>query len=88
MPIVGRNPRRRHHYTFMGSQAGLFDRQATSYSEYRPSYPEELYRHILKFCNYDAEPEVALDIATGSGQAAVELSKYFVKVRQFFSLHI
>ena len=64
----------------MALQSSLFDRQAASYAEYRPSYPEELYRHILKFCDYNSKPQVALDAATGSGQAAVELAKHFEKV--------
>ena len=64
----------------MGTGTGLFDRQAASYAQYRPSYPEELYRHILKFCDFKAKPKVALDIATGSGQAAVEIARWFEKV--------
>ena len=64
----------------MGADAGLFDRQAVSYAEYRPSYPEDLYRDILKFCNFASKPKIALDIATGNGQAAVELANHFEKV--------
>lgn len=64
----------------MGSEDGLFDRQAASYAEFRPSYPEGLYQQILKFCDFKDKPNLALDVATGSGQAAVVLAEYFAKV--------
>jgi ubiquinone/menaquinone biosynthesis C-methylase UbiE len=59
---------------------GLFDRQAEAYARYRPTYPHSLYKHILKYCNFHSEPECALDIACGSGQATAELAEYFKKV--------
>lgn len=64
----------------MSGGASLFDRQAASYAEFRPSYPKELYEIIFKFCDFSEKPEQALDVATGSGQAAVVLAEYFQRV--------
>lgn len=55
----------------------LFSNQATLYAQYRPGYPRELYEHILQHVN---NRQLAWDCATGNGQAAVELAKYFEKV--------
>lgn len=57
----------------------LFRNQASHYAAYRPTYPSELYEVIYSFAklsSYDA----ALDIATGSGQAAVVLANKFQRV--------
>ena len=64
----------------MDPKEDLFGRQARSYAEYRPSYPEELYKFILKFCDFSERPKQALDVATGSGQAAIALAEQFEKV--------
>ncbi len=55
----------------------LFSRQATTYAQYRPRYPAELFEYILLFVN---ERTLVWDCATGNGQAAVALSNYFGKV--------
>ena len=55
----------------------LFSSQSDLYARYRPAYPQELYDHILSFVD---KKEAAWDCATGNGQAAVVLSKYFKKV--------
>lgn len=55
-----------------------FSKQADSYSKYRPGYPLAVYEHIL------AQTEgrkMALDCATGNGQAARELARYFAQVK-------
>lgn len=70
-----------------GNFSHLFDAQAAQYAEYRPSYPPELYEKLLKFCDFQSQPELALDIATGSGQAAVELAKVFSKVYLLRATH-
>jgi tRNA G46 methylase TrmB len=57
----------------------LFRSQAASYAAFRPVYPRDLYSRILNFANLVTH-DTALDIATGSGQAARELSKHFNKV--------
>jgi len=54
-----------------------FSIQAQSYSRFRPLYPDEMFKYIasLSYSN-----DLAWDCATGSGQAAFGLSKYFKKV--------
>jgi len=54
-----------------------FSTQAMQYSQYRPYYPSEMIAYIVSFVN---SKEVALDVATGNGQVAVELAKYFTTV--------
>ena len=55
----------------------LFSNQASLYAQYRPSYPDELYEFILQQVS---NPQQAWDCATGNGQAAIELARYFEKV--------
>ena len=54
-----------------------FSKQASEYSKFRPTYPKELINYILSFVD---NKEAALDIATGNGQLAKELSKQFKTV--------
>lgn len=64
----------------------LFDDKdhASLYAQYRPTYPEEVYRIITDFyesnkgdmCNYD----LALDVGCGNGQSTVPLCKLFKHV--------
>lgn len=63
------------------SYSHLFDSCAAAYAAYRPHYPAELYERTYHFCGFQGKPQTALDIATGSGQAAVELAKKFVEAR-------
>lgn len=62
-----------------GGTSGLFSKAAASYAKYRPEYPPELYKTILHRAKVPAQ-DIAVDIATGSGQAAKGLSVYFSKV--------
>jgi len=55
----------------------LFSQQSDLYARYRPTYPKELYDHILSFVK---EKNIAWDCATGNGQAAVILADHFKKV--------
>ena len=55
----------------------LFSKQSDLYARYRPTYPKELYDHILSFVK---EKNIAWDCATGNGQAAVVLAENFKKV--------
>jgi len=55
----------------------LFSKQSDLYARYRPTYPKELYDHILSFIK---EKNTAWDCATGNGQAAVVLADHFKKV--------
>lgn len=58
----------------------LFDSQAAQYAQFRPDYPLELYESVYNFCGSELRRSCALDIATGSGQAAAELAKTFEHV--------
>jgi SAM-dependent methyltransferase len=51
-----------------------FSRQAEEYGLHRPNYPPELAAHVASLAPSRA---VALDVATGSGQAAVDLAAHF-----------
>lgn len=51
-----------------------FSTQAKGYSQFRPSYPPEMIEYIVSFVN---DKSTALDVATGNGQVAFELAKYF-----------
>jgi ubiquinone/menaquinone biosynthesis C-methylase UbiE len=52
----------------------LFSTQASGYAQYRPTYPPELFDHILSFVQHR---RAAWDCATGNGQAAVALAAFF-----------
>lgn len=63
--------------------AHLF-RAGGTYSAFRPTYPPELYDRVLAFAGLaglDSAPRrLAVDIATGSGQAARDLAARFERV--------
>src|SRR4030095_4788501 len=54
-----------------------FSRQATDYAKFRPQYPRALFAFVAANSPND---ELALDCATGNGQAAVALAEFFQKV--------
>lgn len=54
-----------------------FSKQADSYAKYRPSYPQSLFDFILQ---HTGKKQNAWDCATGNGQSAEVLAKYFEKV--------
>jgi SAM-dependent methyltransferase len=54
-----------------------FSSHAALYAKYRPDYPPELYAYLAALT---AHRDIALDCATGSGQAAVGLAKHFSRV--------
>jgi len=54
-----------------------FSRQAADYRRYRPTYPAALIDFVAGCC---ADRAVAVDCATGSGQAAVALAGRFAAV--------
>ena len=54
-----------------------FSTQASIYAKYRPTYPDSLFEFILSHVNTRT---AAWDCATGNGQTAKELAKYFEKV--------
>jgi SAM-dependent methyltransferase len=55
----------------------LFSRQAATYAAARPSYPDELFAFIASLVS---RRSLAWDCATGNGQAAVDLARYFDRV--------
>jgi SAM-dependent methyltransferase len=54
-----------------------FSRQAAAYSRYRPAYPPELISYVAALA---PSRGLAIDCATGSGQAAVALARHFERV--------
>ncbi len=54
-----------------------FATEATQYAHLRPTYPENLFTFLSTTV---ASREVAWDCATGNGQAATHLTKYFARV--------
>ncbi|WP_315821838.1 class I SAM-dependent methyltransferase [Paraflavitalea speifideaquila] len=52
----------------------LFSQQAAAYARYRPVYPLGLYDHLAGLIT---QRGMAWDCATGNGQAAIELARYF-----------
>lgn len=59
-----------------------FGAAAHAYRASRPTYPDALFAYLASLC---AQHEWALDCATGSGQAAVDLARYFDQVAAFDS---
>jgi SAM-dependent methyltransferase len=51
-----------------------FSSQSAAYSRYRPEYPPALIRYIASLAT---DRRLAIDCATGNGQAAVALAEYF-----------
>jgi ubiquinone/menaquinone biosynthesis C-methylase UbiE len=54
-----------------------FSGHASDYAEYRPQSPGQLYRFLADNC---VERRLAWDCATGNGQAAVSLIRFFDRV--------
>lgn len=54
-----------------------FSGHASSYAEYRPTYPEALFAFLADCCE---RHDLAWDCATGNGQAALALTRYFDRV--------
>ena len=54
-----------------------FSRQSEIYLKARPTYPDELFEYLASI---SPSKELCWDCATGNGQAAVSLSKYFKKI--------
>ncbi len=60
-----------------GSFQDHFSGQPAHYARYRPRYPAELFRFLAGLTETHS---LAWDCGTGSGQAAIALSKYFDRV--------
>lgn len=61
----------------MTKHKDLFSKQAKAYLQARPAYPSELFTFIASYCQQHIS---AWDVATGNGQAAMQLSKHFQQV--------
>uniref|UniRef100_A0A803PIN6 Methyltransferase type 11 domain-containing protein n=1 Tax=Cannabis sativa TaxID=3483 RepID=A0A803PIN6_CANSA len=57
--------------------AGLFDKQADVYADARPTYPIEWYSKLAALTSHHT---LAWDVATGSGQAAIDVAKHYEQV--------
>jgi SAM-dependent methyltransferase len=57
--------------------ADHFSGHATDYAKYRPGYPPELFAWLLSLT---PEHQLAWDVGTGNGQAAVQLAQRFSSV--------
>jgi ubiquinone/menaquinone biosynthesis C-methylase UbiE len=55
----------------------LFSVQASDYAKYRPTYPPSLFTYLT---NLSPHRRVAWDCATGNGQSAFELAKFYQTV--------
>lgn len=55
----------------------LFSRQAGDYAQFRPTYPEELFRYLASLTEEHSD---AWDCGTGNGQAAIALAQYYDRV--------
>jgi SAM-dependent methyltransferase len=54
-----------------------FSSHSTGYAAHRPTYPEALFEHLAGLCG---SHDLALDCATGNGQAARGLAAHFAQV--------
>jgi SAM-dependent methyltransferase len=59
-----------------------FGAAADAYRAFRPTYPDALFSYLASLC---PRHDRALDCATGNGQAAVDLARYFDHVAAFDS---
>ncbi|MGF1604536.1 MAG: class I SAM-dependent methyltransferase [Thermosynechococcaceae cyanobacterium] len=55
-----------------------FNAQSAGYASARPQYPEALFQYLASCCS---QTKVAWDCATGSGQSAIALTRYFERVK-------
>jgi SAM-dependent methyltransferase len=54
-----------------------FSEQARQYAKHRPRYPGEIFEY---FASIAPQKNLAWDVGTGNGQAALELAKHFQRV--------
>ncbi len=61
----------------LSSFKDLFSDASSKYAAFRPHYPNELFAFLATCCS---EKKIAWDCATGNGQAAAHLSRFFDRV--------
>jgi ubiquinone/menaquinone biosynthesis C-methylase UbiE len=54
-----------------------FSEQAKQYAKHRPRYPDEIFEYLASIT---PQKNLAWDVGTGNGQAALELAKHFQRV--------
>ena len=59
------------------NNAQTFSQSSDQYAKSRPQYPDELFSYLSEICK---EHNLAWDCATGNGQAAGSLTKYFSQI--------
>ncbi len=59
--------------------AHLFRKQSANYALFRPDYPPALFETILSYLGRGPR-SLAVDVATGTGQAAIPLTRLFKRV--------
>jgi SAM-dependent methyltransferase len=77
-------------YAIMSMGKFADEEQASLYAQYRPTYPETVYKTIVEYLNrgstFSSEMnsqksfDLAVDVGCGSGQSTVPLCKYFKHV--------
>ena len=73
------------HCTMPDEHHKLFNVQASDYAKFRPTYPKELYDIVYEYLGRDHPRCLAVDVATGNGQAACALAECFDKVKMALS---
>src|SRR5690242_18380198 len=60
-----------------GDHRERFSQSAASYAKYRPGYPDELFEFLSA---HTVGHDLVWDVATGNGQAARSLARFYSKV--------
>jgi ubiquinone/menaquinone biosynthesis C-methylase UbiE len=55
----------------------LFSNQAKAYAQFRPKYPESLFKYLAGLTDHH---DLVWDVGTGNGQAAAALAKFYKNV--------
>lgn len=55
----------------------LFSQQASAYAQYRPTYPDSLFKYLASLTS---EHACAWDCGTGNGQVAIALAPYYSQI--------
>lgn len=61
----------------MTEKINYFNELSANYHDFRPNYPSVLFQYLASLT---LEHELVWDVATGTGQAAIALTKYFRKI--------
>ena len=80
--LLQRNPRAAIKIRQLAMSIRLFEgkEHAQLYAKYRPTFPDDIYDEIIKYCSSKTGRDLAVDVGCGSGQSTRPLSRYFRKV--------